>query len=56
MGIASHAQSTQSNKFAKSLQYLKKKVRDKVDFCADKHQFQQVDTTIFDGHGQACLE
>ena len=32
LGIASHAQNTQSNKFAKSLQYLKKKVRDEVDF------------------------
>ena len=36
-------------------QYLKKDVRDEVDFLpADKHQsFLQVDTIIFDGHGQA---
>ena len=34
--MASLAQSTRNNKFAKSLQYLKKEVRDKVDFCRDK--------------------
>ena len=39
MGMASHAQSTQVLKFAKSLQYLKKNVGD--DFCADKHQSMQ---------------
>ena len=38
-----------------SLQYLKKEVRDKVDFLhADKHEsFLQIDTMIFDGDGQA---
>ena len=36
VSMASLAQSTQNNKFAKSLQYLKKEVRDKVDFCRDK--------------------
>ena len=39
MGIIKHSQITQSNKFAMSLQYLKKEVRDEVDFLhADKHQ------------------
>ena len=34
-----HSQSTQSNKFAISLQYLKKEIRDGVHFLhADKHQ------------------
>ena len=34
-----HSQSTQSNKFAKSLQYLKKEVRKGVHFLhADEHQ------------------
>ena len=32
MCIASHAQSTQYNKFAVSLQYLKENVKDEVDF------------------------
>ena len=39
MGMIKHPQSTQSNKFAVSLQYLKKEVRDKTHFLhADKHQ------------------
>ena len=37
--MAIYVQSTQNNKFSKSLQYLKKEVRNKVDFfCVDKHQ------------------
>ena len=32
--IARHAQSTQSKKFAKSLQYLKENMKDEVDFLA----------------------
>ena len=36
--MAIHAQSIQNNKFAKSLQYLKKEARDKVDFYAHKYQ------------------
>ena len=55
--MASPAQSTQNNKFAKSLQYLKKEVRDKVDLCRDKLQsIHKVCTIIFDGCGQACLK
>ena len=43
-------QITKNSKFAKSLQYLKKEVR-------DEHQiFQYTDTIIFDGCGQACLK
>ena len=50
------AQSTRNNKFAKSLQYLEKQVRDKVDFCRDKLQsMQKVSTDISDGCSQACL-
>ena len=33
MGMIKHFQSTQSNKFALSLNYLKKEVRDGVIFC-----------------------
>ena len=34
MAIAKHCQSPQTSKFAMSLQYLKKDVRDEVDFFA----------------------
>ena len=56
MCVARHAQITQSNKFAISFQYLKKKMSDEViDFLhADKHEsYLQIDTMIFDGDGQA---
>ena len=45
MGMMKNSQSSQNSKFAISLQYLKKEVRDEVDFLhADKHQsFLQVD-------------
>ena len=53
--MASLAQSTQNNKFAKSLQYLQKEVRDKVEICRDKLQsIQKVGTVISDGCNQAC--
>ena len=40
MGMIKHSKSTQSNKFAISLQYLKKKLRMEFIFCmhGDKHQ------------------
>ena len=39
MGMIKHSQSTQSRKFAISLQYLKKEIRDGVHFLhADEHQ------------------
>ena len=45
MEIVKHLRIYQNSKFAMSLQYLKKEVRDEVDFLhADKHQsFLQVD-------------
>ena len=47
LGMASHAQSTQNDKYAISLQYLKKEVSDEVDLLhADKQRsFMQVDTS-----------
>ena len=57
VSMASLAQSTRNNKFAKSLQYFEKEVRDKVDFCRDKLQsIQKVGTVISDGCSQACLK
>ena len=45
MCVARHAQNTQNSKFGMSLQYLKKEVRDEVDFLhGDKYQsFLQFD-------------
>ena len=56
--IARHPQSTQNNKFAISLQYLKEEVSDDVVFLyADQHEsFLQIDTMIFDGDGQIFPE
>ena len=44
MVLVKHSQSSQNSKFAMSWQYLKKEVREEVDFLhADKHQsFLQV--------------
>ena len=57
VNMAGLAQSTRNNKFAKSLQYLEKEVRDKVGFCRDKLQsIQKVGTIISDGCSQACLK
>ena len=52
MGLARHASSTQSNKFPISEQYVKKDLRDKVDFLhRDKRQsFLIADTIVFGGH------
>ena len=46
-----HIQITQNNKFAISLEYLKKEVSDEVDFLhADKHEsLLQIDTMILIG-------
>ena len=51
-----HTHSTQNNKFAISLQYLKENVKDEVDFLpGDKHQgLLQIDTVVLDVCGQAC--
>ena len=57
VNTASLAQSIQNTRFAKSLQYLGKEIRDKVDFCRDKLQsIQKVGTVISDGCNQACLK
>ena len=52
--VARHAQITQNNKFAISLQYPKKEVSDEIDFLhADKHErFLQIYTMIFDWDDQ----
>ena len=49
--MSRHAQITQNNKFAISLQYLKKEVSDEVDFLhADKYEsLLQIDTMILIG-------
>ena len=48
MEMVKHSQSSQTRKLAMSLQYLKKEVRNEVDFLhADKHEsFLQVDFNI----------
>ena len=50
VGMAKYSQSSQNSKFSLSIQYLKKEVRDEVDFLhADKHQsFLQVDFNTLD--------
>ena len=55
MRVARHVLIIKNNKFAISLQYLKKEVSDEVDFLhADEHKsFLQIDTMIFDWDGQA---
>ena len=54
--IARHAQSTQNNRFTISLQYVKKNVKNEVDFLpADKLQnFLQSDTIILGVCSQTC--
>ena len=50
-----HAQSTQNNKFAISLQYLKKEGKNGVDFLhGDKQTFQQVDAINFVEYCHSC--
>ena len=59
MGLYSQAYPNYlNNKFAISLQYVKKEVSDEVDFLhADQHKsFLQIDTIIFDEDGQAFPE
>ena len=56
--MARHAQITQNNKFAISLQYLKKELSDEVDFLhADKHEsLLQIDSIVLmgiDKHSQS---
>ena len=68
IGIVKHCQSSQNTNFAMSLQYLKKEVKDEIDFSpADKRQSflkvyfsmlgikvsYKVDTNIINGQDQA---
>ena len=55
LGMIKHFQSTQSNKFAISLQYLKKEVRKEVNFLhADEHQsLYKLRLLFFDVSGQS---
>ena len=54
--VASYAHSTQNNMFARFLQYLKKEVKNEVDFLpADECQrFLQTNTITLGLCGQAC--
>ena len=54
--VARYAQNTQNKELVVSLQYLKEKVKDKVDFLlADKHQrILQIDSIILGVCGQGC--
>ena len=56
MGMIKHSQINQCSKFAVSLQYLKKEVRNGGHFWpADKRQsFYKDDIIFFDGSGQTC--
>ena len=58
VGMIKCSQSTQSNQFVISLQYLKEEVRNGVQFfaCRESSKFQQVGIILFDGSGQACLK
>ena len=48
MVMVKHSQSSQNSKFAMSLQYLKKEVKDEVDFFhADKSLFHQFPKSLF---------
>ena len=55
--VVRHAQSTQNNIFAISLQYLKENVKDEVDFLpADEHQrFLPIGTIILGVCGHTYL-
>ena len=52
MDMINHSQSTQSNKFAISLQYLKKKLGMEFIFCMQKiSKFPRVGIIVLDGSG-----
>ena len=54
MGMVKHSQISQNNKFAVSLQCLRKEVRDEVDFYMQINiSFLQGDTIVLDGCDQA---
>ena len=55
--LASHAQSTQNNKFAISFQNFKEKLKNEVDFFPEDKdkRFLQIDTITLCVFNQACL-
>ena len=55
MGMIKQSQNPQNNKFAISLQYVEKEVRNDVHFfaCRKTSKLLQVGIIIFDGSGQA---
>ena len=54
MDMIKHSQITQSNKFAISLQYLRKEVKNGGHFWRADKQVLQVGIILFDGNGQTC--
>lgn len=56
IGMVGHAERTQNDKYAASLQYVKKELSYEVEVLhADKHgNILKVDTVIFVGFGQVC--
>ena len=56
MCIARQAQSSQNDKFAISLQYVRKEESDHFLHAVKHKSFLQIDTTIFDEDGQAFPE
>ena len=56
LSVGRHAQNTQNNKFAISLQHLKENMKDEVAFLpADKRQkFLEIDTVILVVCSQSC--
>ena len=56
MSVARHTYSTQNNKYAVSLQYLKKELIYEIDDLHDdiRESLLQADSIIFYGFSQAC--
>ena len=56
MDMVKHFQSSQNSKFTVSIEYLKKEVRDEVDFlhadAKNKHQLLKIDMIVFDGNSK----
>ena len=58
VGVATHAQYAQHNKFATSLQYLIKEMRDKANVLHEykTRSFLQIDAIICGGNAHVCLK
>ena len=56
MDMVKHFQSSQNSKFTMSIEYLKKEVRDEVDFlhadAKNKHQLLKIDMIVCDGNSK----